>query len=112
MYQPVYPVVDDDLLQALEVENVREYEGPVNEALVGRLYDVRQYDVLVAIVLAQQLGALRAQLAEATLKVRVCSKLLYCKVGRTDTRFEIEEFFTIYSIVIYYIGVILRFVIN
>lgn len=53
MYQPVYPVVDDDLLETLEVEDVGENERAVEQTVVRRFDDVGQDDVFLAVVLTQ-----------------------------------------------------------
>ena len=47
--QPVDPLVDDDLLQTLEVQDVSEHEGSLGQLLVGRLDDVREDDALLAV---------------------------------------------------------------
>jgi len=62
--EPIDPVVDDDLLQALEVEDVGEDEGPLLDVRLRWLDDVGQYDILVAVTATKQLRAFRAQLPE------------------------------------------------
>lgn len=64
--EPVDPVVHDDFLQTLEVEDVGEDEGSVLQALLRRLDYVWQYDIFITVISTQQFRTLRAQLSKTT----------------------------------------------
>lgn len=66
-------MIHHDLLQSLEVQNVSKDIRSILEHCLAGLDDVREYHAIVAILRAQQLGALDAQLAETT-----------CRRGRRD----------------------------
>lgn len=65
MDEPVNSVIDDDFLETLEIQDVGEDEGPTRQALLRRLDDVGQYDVLVTVMPSQHFRTFRAQLSEA-----------------------------------------------
>jgi len=64
--EPIDPVVDNDLLQTLEIEDVGEDEGPLLDIRLRWLNDIGQYDILVAVAATKQFRAFRAQLPEAS----------------------------------------------
>ena len=63
--EPVYPLVHNDLLQTLEVQDVGEHEGALGELLVPGLDDVGEDDAVLAVQRAQLPGEAGAELAEA-----------------------------------------------
>lgn len=67
-------MIHHDLLQSLEVQNVGKDIRSILEHCLTGLDDVREYHAIVAILRAQQLGALDAQLAETT-----------CRRGREES---------------------------
>ena len=63
--EPVYPLVHNDLLQTLKVQDVGEHEGALGELLVPGLDDVGEDDAVLAVQRAQLPREAGAELAEA-----------------------------------------------